>query len=324
MTNRRRILVAVALASAALSCGEGSVIQPNPFYDIRIQVTPVSAVMFVGNTIPLTATLSALPAGADSGVMWSSSDTAVAKVDAAGRVTGLKVGVATIHATATATSHASASVVVSVQKPPSPVSGVTVTPARGEVSATSPLQLTATVSVASASISRAVTWRSDNPTVAVSSSGLVTVACDQAGTAIVTAVAVADTSARGSATVTVRGAAATPVALLSLLSQGGSVANPASLAGTIQVVVGVGTQCGAPPSRIQLVIGRAAGDTVIANISPVPPTSSNSLSLPFETAARGAGGVPVFPNGPYAIRARATFGDVQQVTPAIQVQVRNP
>lgn len=55
-------------------------------------------VLIVGDSKSLTATVQ--PVGAPQAVVWSSSDSSVAKVSASGAVTGLKAGTTDITATA--------------------------------------------------------------------------------------------------------------------------------------------------------------------------------------------------------------------------------
>lgn len=68
----------------------------------------------VGKTLQLTATVA--PAGAESGVAWTSSDTTKATVDSTGKVTGIAAGEVTITATSTADTAKTATHTVTVSE----------------------------------------------------------------------------------------------------------------------------------------------------------------------------------------------------------------
>src|SRR5437773_1519196 len=106
-----------------------------------VSVTPASASVEPGQTVQLTATPKDANGNALSGrvVTWSSSNTAVASVNAGGFVTSSAAGSATITAASEGKSGTSAITVTSV-----PVASVTVSPAPASVPAGQTLQLTAT------------------------------------------------------------------------------------------------------------------------------------------------------------------------------------
>jgi len=150
-----------------------------------VTVTPASASIQQGQTIQLTATPKDANGNALTGrvVTWSSSNTAVASVNAGGFVTSGAAGSATITATSEGKSGTSAITVTSV-----PVASVTVSPAPGSVQAGQTLQLTATPKDVNGNplTGRTITWSSSNTSVAtVSASGLVTGVV--AGSATITA-----------------------------------------------------------------------------------------------------------------------------------------
>jgi uncharacterized protein YjdB len=139
-----------------------------------VSVTPATATVITGATLPLTATLRdvagvVLP-GRD--VSWASSAPAVATVSAAGVVTGVSVGSATITATAEGRSSTSAITVINP-----PVAAVAVDPPSAAMLPTDQVSLTARVTDASGNVlaGRVVTWTSSNAAVAtVNGSGRVT------------------------------------------------------------------------------------------------------------------------------------------------------
>ncbi|GHF36044.1 uncharacterized protein YjdB [Deinococcus metalli] len=137
-------------------------------------------------------------------VTWSSSDKAIATVDADGTVHAIAVGKATITATSTADTKKSGSAALTVATG-NTVTRVVVAPTKLALNAGASGTLTATVE-GTGSISNTVTWSSDDPAVAtVAQDGTVTARA--AGQAIITATSTSDTSKKGSAEVTVGSAA---------------------------------------------------------------------------------------------------------------------
>src|SRR6185437_8810979 len=138
-----------------------------------VTVSPATASVVAGQTVQLTATPKDANGTALTGrvVTWSSSNTAVASVNASGLVTGGAAGSATITATSEGKTGTAAITVTSV-----PVASVTVTPASASVAAGQTVQLTATPKDANGNplTGRVVTWSSSNTSVAtVNGSGLV-------------------------------------------------------------------------------------------------------------------------------------------------------
>ena len=129
-----------------------------------VEVTPATASTVVGSTVQLTATPKSangtpLP---DRPVTWASNNTLVATVDAAGLVTGVGQGTATISATSegkTGTSLIGVGVV--------PVASVEVTPSTASVTEGGTVQLTATPKDANGNplSGRTVAWTRSDPAV---------------------------------------------------------------------------------------------------------------------------------------------------------------
>jgi len=139
-----------------------------------VTVTPATASVQAGQTVPLTATLKDANGNILTGrvVTWSSSNNTAASVNSTGLVTANAAGSATITATSEGKTGTSAITVT-----PVPVASVTVTPATASVATGGTVQLTATPKDASGNplSGRVITWQSsDNTTASVSSSGLVT------------------------------------------------------------------------------------------------------------------------------------------------------
>ena len=135
-----------------------------------VAVSPNTANVGIGSTQQLSATLT--PANAtNQSVTWTSSNTAVASVNATGLVTGVAAGTSTITVT-TADGNKTATAAITVAA--ISVTGVTVSPSTVSLYAGATQQLIAAISPANAT-NKAVSWSSSNATVAtVNASGLVT------------------------------------------------------------------------------------------------------------------------------------------------------
>jgi len=139
-----------------------------------VTVSPVTPVVLVGATVPLTATLKDAAGNVLSGrsVTWSSNAPAIATVSSTGLVTGVAAGAATIIATSEGKA-ATAAVTVNLV----PVASVSVSPASAGMPLGQWVQLTATLLDANGMplTGRSITWASSAPAVAaVSTGGLVT------------------------------------------------------------------------------------------------------------------------------------------------------
>lgn len=123
-------------------------------------------------TVQLTATIA--PADAtDKSVTWSSSDEAIATVDATGLVTGIAAGTATITVTTNDGSHTATSE-ITVNPDVIKVTGVTLDQSSATIDVAATVQLTASVEPNDAS-DKSVTWSSSDETIAtVDANGLVT------------------------------------------------------------------------------------------------------------------------------------------------------
>jgi uncharacterized protein YjdB len=172
-----------------------------------IDVTPAEAtIVRGGDPLQLTATLTDVVGNPNRGVTWSSNATSVATVSAAGEVTAVAAGVATITARSVFDPTVSGSAIITVEPAPSSIGGIDVTPATATiVLGGDPVQLTATATGVVGDPNRGVTWSSNTPSVAtVSSSGLVSAV--GIGEATITATSTFDSTKSGSAAITVRAA----------------------------------------------------------------------------------------------------------------------
>ena len=163
-----------------------------------VTLNETSAEVTVGETLQLTATV--LPENASNPtVTWSSSDDAIATVDANGLVTAVAAGTATITASTNDGSNLSASCEVIVKQL---AVSLTLDKTAAEVTVGETLRLNATVAPDNTS-NPAVTWASSNDAVAtVDANGLVTAVA--AGTATITATTADGSNLTASCSVTVK------------------------------------------------------------------------------------------------------------------------
>ena len=163
------------------------------------EITLAALAIYVGESKAITATVKPDDA-TNKALTWTSSDETVATVDATGKVTGKKIGTATITATAQDGSGVSGSCTVTVL---SAVKTVTVTPANLTLGQNKSYTLKATVEVLCSGTDTGVTWTSSDTTIAtVDATGKVT-ATDKVGTVTITATSKADPAKKGTCTVKV-------------------------------------------------------------------------------------------------------------------------
>ena len=165
------------------------------------EITLAALDIYVGESKAITATVKPDDA-TNKALTWKSSDETVATVDATGKVTGKKIGTATITATAQDGSGVSGSCTVTVL---SDVKTVTVEPANLTLGQNKSYTLKATVEVFGSGTDTGVTWTSSDTTIAtVDATGKVT-ATDKVGTVTITATSKADPAKKGTCTVKVSG-----------------------------------------------------------------------------------------------------------------------
>ena len=169
--NGKVTAVAVGAANITATCGTVSAtcsvtVVPTPAESVNLNKT--TETLKVTNELQLTATI--LPATTtDKTVTWTSSDSAVATVDANGKVTAVSVGKATITATCGTVSGTCTVTVV-----PMPASSVTLNQSETSLKATETVQLTAEI-LPVTTTDKTVTWTSsDNAVATVDNDGLVT------------------------------------------------------------------------------------------------------------------------------------------------------
>ncbi|MGF6929320.1 uncharacterized protein YjdB [Chitinophaga sp. W2I13] len=146
-----------------------------------LSIAPDPASVAMGYTKALTATI--LPANATiKTVTWTSSNTAIATVNASGVVTGVALGTATI--TATSTEGGKTATTTVTVTPPVAVTGVNVTPDSVTIGVADSYTLTATTTPANAS-NQNMAWTSSNPAIATVNATTGAVKAVAIGTAVI-------------------------------------------------------------------------------------------------------------------------------------------
>jgi hypothetical protein len=116
----RSLLLAGVLAFGTLSAACGDTVNttlPSVTGVSAVSVTPATATIQVGETIQLSTSVTADATTAKT-VTYTSSNTAVATVDAAGKVTGVKAGTVSVNAVSTADASKSAAAAITVTNGP--------------------------------------------------------------------------------------------------------------------------------------------------------------------------------------------------------------
>ncbi|KAB5607120.1 glycosyl hydrolase family 95 catalytic domain-containing protein [Bifidobacterium jacchi] len=197
-----------AIKAGTTTIKAASVADPTKYGEITLTVTaekvPVTSVTVTGDKTmqvegeqQLTATV-APDNATDKTVTWTSSDEAVATVDADGNVVAKKVGKVTITATADGKSD---SITIEVTAKPVPVETVTVT-GDDQMTVGTDQTLKVEVGPSTTTESKAVTWKSSDEAVAtVDANGKVV--AKAVGTVTITATSVSNPKVAGSITITV-------------------------------------------------------------------------------------------------------------------------
>lgn len=163
----------------------------------NITVTPATVSLGTGQTQALQATVQ-IDAGLPTTVTWRTSAATIATVSAAGVVSGVARGSATITAVSVGDTTLRASTTVNVVPV---VRSVTVTPTTAQLFINAAQQLTAAVTADEGAV-QTVTWRSSDPAAAtVNATGLVTAV--GLGNTTITVLSTADTTRRATSAITV-------------------------------------------------------------------------------------------------------------------------
>ncbi len=168
-----------------------------------VTVDPAEVTIGVGDAdVQFTAVVAAV-GGASEEVTWASSDPDVASVDAAGLVSAVATGTATVTATSVFDPTISGSATVNVPG----VTDIVVTPPSADLTLTGNVQLLTVATTVHGETDESVTWSTSDPDVAaVSETGLVSAV--GVGSATITATSVATPTVSGTATIDVHSALA--------------------------------------------------------------------------------------------------------------------
>jgi len=168
-----------------------------------VTLNQTTSALSVGQAETLQATVAPLDATYPA-VKWASSNSAVATVDASGKVTAVAVGTATVTATTTdGNKQATCVYTVTAAVSPKVVTGVTIAPASVAVMTGKTTTLKATVAPSTAS--QAVVWASaKTATATVSTAGVVTGKVSGTGKSAKVVITVLTTSGAKTATATVQ------------------------------------------------------------------------------------------------------------------------
>jgi uncharacterized protein YjdB/alpha-tubulin suppressor-like RCC1 family protein len=164
----------------ATSEGQGgtAAVTVNPVPVASVTVSPGSSTINVGATVQLTATTKDANGNVLTGrvITWSTSNSALATVNATGVVTGVAAG-GPVTITATSEGQSGTGAVTVSVVPVVPVASVTVSPGSSTINVGATVQLTATTKDANGNVltGRVITWSTSNSSLAtVSATGVVT------------------------------------------------------------------------------------------------------------------------------------------------------
>jgi uncharacterized protein YjdB len=272
---------------------------------ITLQLVPPAASVQVNQTIQLVPIVGG---STNQAVTYTSSTPAVATVDAAGLVRGVAAGTAVITARTVATPQAVATSTITVTAaPPAPTPTITITPTQASAQVGGTQQFVANVTGVT---NTAVTWRSESPSVAtINAQGLATGVT--AGTAVITAIAQADTTRRVQAVLQVTAAPpvtqpAISVSTVTIVGTGVAVTPGQTLANqNFNAVVNVSAGSEARIGRVEIRLGDAAACEQTFNPPLAATQGVQTISCVVNTQRLNAQGEPVFPNGTYTVSAVA-------------------
>lgn len=215
----------------------------------------------------------------------------------------------------------------SITPPKSGVSGVIVAPGQLNVIADAPVQFTATV-IGTGNVSQAVRWSVQPPSAAtVTADGLVTV-CYPFSKFTVIATSLQDTTVSGSASVLA--VSDLPGITIASITRTGTTTpvSTDSIVGSVDVGLTFNASdfaCHAP-AEADLIVTRAAGDTVVARQTFGAGVAGPQQVLVTFRSADSTAGHPAFPNGPYQMHVGLVLTGLIAPLPSstFNITVRNP
>ncbi len=263
--------------------------------------------LVVGDEETLTATVAPLNAS-NKNVTWSSNNEPVATVDANGKVEAKTVGTAVITVTTTDGGF-TAQCTVTVSAATVAVTGVTMSSAL-TMNTGSTQTLTATVLPSNAT-NKAVTWSSNNTSVASVVNGVVT--AHKAGTATITVTSASNSNAKATCVVTVNDVAVTSVNL--------SASTATIVKGDNQTL----TATIAPANATVKTITWSTSDSKVATVSNGKVTAKAAGTATITaTAANGVKGTCKVTVADVTLNASTIAVQVGKTTNALKVATKSP
>lgn len=214
-----------------------------------------------------------------------------------------------------------------VTPPKSGVAGVIVAPSQLNVTSYAPVQFTATV-IGTGNVSQAVRWSVQPPNAAtVTADGLVTV-CYPLGKFTVVATSLQDTTIAGSASV-LAVSTLSSINIVSITRSGTTTpVSTDSIAGSVDIgaTFNAGDFACHAPAEADLIVTRAAGDTVVARQTFGAGVAGPQQVLLTFRSADSTAGHPAFPNGPYQMHVGLLLTGLATPVPSstFNITVRNP
>lgn len=278
-----------------------------------VVVSPQSPQVTIGNTVQLSAAAKDAAGNTLAGrtASWSSSNTAVATVDANGLVTAVAAGSSTMTATVSGIPGTS-----SVTVTPVPVASVVLTPPTASIDIGATLQLSATSKDAAGNTltGRAATWVSDNTSIAsVDANGLVTGAA--VGSAKIT-VTVEGISA--SSTITVN---AVPVSSIGVSPATASIAEGAT---TTLIATSKDAKGNTLPGRPVTWSTSASGVATVSAAGVVTGVASGTATITATGAAPAGGGGAPAGSSVVTVTPAPVLGQTTPVAGSVTVTVATP
>ncbi|HVA58599.1 MAG TPA: Ig-like domain-containing protein [Gemmatimonadaceae bacterium] len=214
-----------------------------------------------------------------------------------------------------------------ITPPKSGVTAVIVAPGQLNVISDAPVQFTAMV-IGTGNVSQAVRWSVQPPNAAtVTADGLVTV-CFPASKFTVVATSLQDTTVSGLASVLA--VSTLPGISIASITRSGTTtpATTDSIAGSVDIGAtfnASGFACHAP-TEADLIVTRAAGDTVVARQTFGAGVAGPQQVLLTFRSADSTAGHPAFPNGPYQMHVGLLLTGLATPVPSstFNITVRNP
>src|SRR5216684_484858 len=247
-------VVATSVADTPMS--DAAIVTVTSTTVVAVSVSPHVASVLKGGAVPFTATVTGTSAGQSTAVTWSVQEAAGGTVDSSGYYVAPGT-TGTYHVVATSVADTSKKDTATVTVTTTPVIVVSISPQAASVVTGGTAPFTATVTGTTAGQSTAVTWSVQEAGGGTVSAVGVYTAPGTAGTYHVVATSVADTSKKGTATVT-----ATPPPPIAVSVSPGGASTPPGGTATFTATV-TGTTAG-QSTAVTWSVQEAGGGTVSA------------------------------------------------------------